>query len=641
MKAQIASLQEQVNIIFANLSSARAQGPTPASTERYPPQSLSPNDRQQSISFSSLRNNKPPTLHGPISAAYGLDVAKHSLASMGITTESGADGEPSDQPSPERSIDPELTAQAAPPHYDKDPLWSIKREEAIRLLQYYDEEIGVTYPIFPMENMLKHVDLLWAFIEAALRTGFMPGNHVPGADALDDDDTNLVKITLANTLTFEDGGNELGHRLFNSVVPQLERKVWQSADLKSIKLIALASMWYFHQDNETMSWRLIGVAGRMCMELGLHRKDAIDKAFPTSEEKKWALNVFWAVHSFDRRWSLGTGLPFTIPDDDIDPQLPRPEGAYPLAMYGFHGLISKVWYSTLRNEAEPKREEMEYLDYQIRQWYRDISPELQLDPSNIEEDIQKDQSGVRRLRVLVYMRTNSARLSVYRPILQSATSIIQNRDYARTAVDIAKDTISLLARINHVSDVYRTQQVRFNHFLINALAALFLAVCHAPAEFSRDVRQEFYMATDLVKGFGAKSSTSKRLWKTIRELRNLFHKLDTFKSHEGDPHSNAAIAMAGLAGQPVDNVGYNNHASLGSSPFDGMQMSNELTQLFEMAGGSNNTGSIWAGLEAAAASQTNQYPESLARQGNSNAALASHGFFGYEDEFSKIMSQIF
>ena len=109
-------------------------------------------------------------------------------------------------------------------------------------------------------------------------------------------------------------------------------------------------MWFFNQDNEVQSWRLIGIAGRMCLELGMHRKAGIEKAFPSPDERKWALALFWSVYSFDRRWCLGTGLPFSIPDADIDPFLPTPvsipestllqtltwcqESGYPRAIYG-------------------------------------------------------------------------------------------------------------------------------------------------------------------------------------------------------------------------------------------------------------------------------------------------------------------
>lgn len=170
---------------------------------------------------------------------------------------------------------------------------------------------------------------------------------------------------------------------------------------------------------------------------------------------------------------------------------------------------------------------------------------------------------------------------------------MENMPYAQTVVDIAKDTIRVLARLNQTTDIYRSQQMLFNYFLVAALAVLFLAVSHAPVEFNRQVRDEFYLALDLIKGFSTKSYVSKRLWKTIRGLREIGEKLGLFPRNIGhepnDPHSSAAVAMAGLAGHPMEVLaatypGINPNAELGNSPVNGLQMSNELTNLFEAMG---------------------------------------------------------
>ena len=310
-----------------------------------------------------------------------------------------------------------------------------------------------------------------------------------------------------------------------------------------------------------------------------------------------------------------------------------------------YNLISKVWYSVLANEAEPRRDEIETLDNEIGQWYREVSPDLRLDPVRLEQNIQEALPSLSRLRVLLYMQTNSARLSVYRPVLLSATSIMQHKDFAQRAVNIAKDTIQILTRVNRVSDIYRTQQVRFNHFLVSALAALFLAVCHAPAEFNRDVQEEFHMALDLIRDFSASSRTSRRLWATIRQLRGLFQKLDTFKSPRmDDPHSNAALAMAGLAGQPVETLPNDSRpTSLDASPQDATQMCNELTHLFEMAG-SSGSGLAWGPLESRGGNndKTNQYPDSLMRPGEERVSAAMPSAkFANDGEFIQIIGQIF
>lgn len=60
--------------------------------------------------------------------------------------------------------------------------------------------------------------------------------------------------------------------------------------------------------------------------MGLHRRDALAKTFPDEAQWPGIVKIFWSIYSLDRRWSFGTGLPFTIQDEDIDPNLPEPVG---------------------------------------------------------------------------------------------------------------------------------------------------------------------------------------------------------------------------------------------------------------------------------------------------------------------------
>lgn len=86
-------------------------------------------------------------------------------------------------------------------------------------------------------------------------------------------------------------------------------------------------MHEFHCDNEARSWRLIGLTVRLCIELGLHRKETYD-ALP-EDERASAVLLFWAIYCLDRRWSFGTGMPFALQDSDIDANLPKPVGCSP------------------------------------------------------------------------------------------------------------------------------------------------------------------------------------------------------------------------------------------------------------------------------------------------------------------------
>lgn len=83
-------------------------------------------------------------------------------------------------------------------------------------------------------------------------------------------------------------------------------------------------------DDDATAYRVIGLAARMCLELGLHRRDALIKSFPNEAEWPDVLRAFWSVYSLDRRWSFGTGLPFVIQDEDIDPNLPEPVSPFSL-----------------------------------------------------------------------------------------------------------------------------------------------------------------------------------------------------------------------------------------------------------------------------------------------------------------------
>jgi hypothetical protein len=215
------------------------------------------------------------------------------------------------------------------------------------------------------------------------------------------------------------------------------------------------------------------------------------------------------------------------------------------------------------------------------------------------------------------------RIHIYRPVLHSATSIMQNRQQAQTSVDVAKDTIRVLTHISQTSDIYHTQQALFNPFLTGALAVLFLAVAHTPAEFADNVREEFYMALELVRALSKGSPISNRLWNTIRHLKEVApklgliagkentsthptptpltqsqpHQLPTPQSQplsqqsqpqaksDSDPSRSAAMAMAGLAGVNVNDVDYSNRRWTTEHSSSPEGMAHDLTSLFEAAGG--------------------------------------------------------
>ena len=318
---------------------------------------------------------------------------------------------------------------------------------------------------------------------------------------------------------------------------------------------------------------------------------------------------------------------------------------YLTAMIPYTRISTTVWYTVANMQGvDGKLSDgaIELLDHKLLHWHKSLPEDLRYNTPHKGKDAQSFSKTQQRLQVLLYLRANQMRIFLYRPILHSATSIMENRGYAQTVVEVAKDNIRVLTQLNQTSDIYCTQQVCFNYFIISALAVLFLAVSHAPAEFSGQVRDEFYMTLDLVKGFSTRSFVSQRLWNTIKRLKQIGPKLGLISrqplADANDPHSSAAVAMAGLAGHRVDEMAVfspsQGSGTLSSTPLNGQQMSLELTNLFEAAGGYGN---LVAG-NVQSVDGLNGYSSTSGESGKGEGMSA---MYGNDGEFSRIVGELF
>jgi hypothetical protein len=46
-------------------------------------------------------------------------------------------------------------------HADKDPIWSLNKREAIRLVHVWQEEMGMMYPFLYIDNIVRYADMLF------------------------------------------------------------------------------------------------------------------------------------------------------------------------------------------------------------------------------------------------------------------------------------------------------------------------------------------------------------------------------------------------------------------------------------------------------------------------------------------------
>ncbi|QSZ30145.1 hypothetical protein DSL72_004665 [Monilinia vaccinii-corymbosi] len=610
VNSQLASLQKQVDNLYANLNAMRAGGggsgdgsiPFGPSSERS--FSISQQSGIQGNSPMDRYNN--PSFRGPTSSAFGLDVAKNTLHNMGyrgLADEGILTHDPTPVPSPPPTRPRALPSIAMHGAQSPDPLRSVDREEMIRLCRVYEEEMGLMYPVLDIEELIFHGNRLFDFMDSAVRNGLATSSNNQG---INDINSCMLKAVMAISMIVEGSGqSDMAYRLFESVREPADRALHDEiVEVKSLPFLVLVAIYHFHCDEEALAWRIIGQVARMSIELGLHRRDSFFKVVADGRERMAITKLFWSIYVLDRRWSFGTGMPFALQDSDIDPSLPEPDDTAPYlnVMIPYSRIGSKVWRSICSFSPTPSTaintEELDYLDYQIVQWQKAIPLQLQLP---IASSPPAPSRAIHRLQILLYLRANQMRILIYRPVLHSASCIQEHLRHASTVVELAKDTIHALTHLNQTTDIYRVQQVCFNYFLISALAVIFLASCHAPVTFSSICRDEFYMALDLVKGFSNKSFVSKRLWKTIKSLKQVAPKLGLSPASinlingtlgADDAHNSAALSMAGLAGHEIAGLGggfdTSGHGSehgmgtgTGSSPMTGNQMSYEMTNLFE------------------------------------------------------------
>ena len=643
MSAHIASLQQQVNDLWGHLQALR-NGQSPFAVHPSLAQPDSSVSYRNNVSPTQSRASHPQ-FQGPTSSAFNLDVAKSSLQTMGITQPEAPDG------SINSDIDPTLGSasnQQAPvvamissPH--KDPLWQISKNDAIRLCRLYNEEIGMMYPILDIEKILTQAIAVFSYMEVASSTQLANGGVVQPSN-VDEHDMNILKMVLASALMAAEGGqSSLARAIYESCRVAFECQLTSPLEIKGLILLVIVAEYHFQEDEEIQAYRVIGLATRLCLEMGLHRWQNLIKLFVDDEERIWAVKLFWSIYVLDRRWSLGTGLPFGLQDADITTQ-PEAVGSSPylVAMISYSRLGARIWRSASifgDGPIEIDQESIGSLDSSILHWHSTIPASLRFDPTT---DSFLPPTGIsrgqHRLNIILYLRTNQMRVLIYRPVLHSATTIMEHRGLAQTGVDVAKDTIRVLTRLNESTDIYTTQQVCFNYFLLSALAVMFLAVSHAPLEFSHQVSDEFYQALDLVKGFSNDSYIAKRLWKAISGLKEIGPRLGLIhrqrqRSSSQDPQSTAAMAMAGLAGHPIDEASTYGpaHAPLtvGGSPMNGQQMSSELTNLFEAAKVYGNGIPQTTGAQSMEGSRTHGYGVSMGDRAQA------------EGEFSRIIGDLF
>jgi hypothetical protein len=180
---------------------------------------------------------------------------------------------------------------------------------------------------------------------------------------------------------------------------------------------------------------------------------------------------------------------------------------------------------------------------------------------------------------------------MFRPVLYFPGRILGNPTHARTAIEVAKESVLLLWTLNESTTFLRSQPVFFKHFLISAFGVLLLAVANAWKEFGQQVSHEFYLALDLFKVMSTESPLVMRYSKTVNGLEELAHKIGLPRSQVLEPSTqgqfpNTAWRMSHP--QPMNDYPLFDSdidASLNTNPIDAAGIRAEFATFFDPSAG--------------------------------------------------------
>ncbi|ROW01361.1 hypothetical protein VMCG_05845 [Cytospora schulzeri] len=584
MSDTVTRLQEQVDTLFQNMNTLRQETlrlapiqdrvlPLPTAASVTP----SPSNTMSSMHKPDLPPFRAPLLfRGPTSASFTVDVAKNTLHNMGYANAEGAEenGIAMEETSGTSPLPSRPSVSETPRSGPQDPLWDFDGDEMIRLCRFHEEEVGIMYPVVNINDVMNHANLLANWMESAKKHGFTAAG-VSLDEGFNDIKTLTLKIIMCCALVVEEHGySAKAIRLWDSIQPIADKMLMSDpSDLTNLPFLALVGGYRFLSNDEVLAWRVMGQVARLCLEMGIHRRDVIAK-IEGEQQRKNAINTFWSAYVLDRRWSFGTGFPFVVHDDKIDPQLPYPEDhPYLSSMITFSKLGAKIWRlvdyfdSVLIRELKP--EDFENLDREILEWYETIPEDIKISGLHHQLPLPSTPTyNVERLQIWTRLRLNQIRIWLYTPVLHSASSIDKNAKLAQRAVDLSKETIRYLTILNTHTDVYRRIQVFYHHFLTSAIAVLFLASTHAPLRFSAQCREEFHMSLELIKDMSAKSWVSQRLWRTVKSLEAYAPRLGLLQDDDPRQRESVALTMAGMAkgraSRPPSAITIHRHSSVSS-----------------------------------------------------------------------------
>jgi hypothetical protein len=168
---------------------------------------------------------------------------------------------------------------------------------------------------------LKHISLRWPI----LRTSFIRALHNQREILVEPYKKTVLHLVYAIGGRFLETTGQAGtfftEEHHSAALQQLD-DILAYHDVRSIIVLLLLAIHSLRAPKGPGAWTYVGLAMRLCIDLGLHRKRGPShlqinnpRALADLEMRK---RVFWTAYCLDRQVSIVLGRPFAISDRDID-----------------------------------------------------------------------------------------------------------------------------------------------------------------------------------------------------------------------------------------------------------------------------------------------------------------------------------
>ncbi|KAJ4245817.1 hypothetical protein NW762_013941 [Fusarium torreyae] len=383
-------------------------------------------------------------------------------------------------------------------------------ETWIAVLQLWDEEVGLQYPLLNIHQLVHEID-------AAKKVASSPKTSASSTHQHTADVAFLVLAILS--CTKDASAVEVADLVIQEIHGATLVKVHTGQiDRGPLVLLILAAVYSFLVDREVLAWRTTGTVLRLLQEL-----DCQDNSHDVDIDDK----LFWTAYTLDRRWSFGTGLPFAILDTDITRKCKLDDGslssAYLNQMVSYCNIASDVRKSlfNLSPSVASSTSTRDFLEFRVLQWQQNLPLRLRFQGPSDMFDPSKETRGEYKLRLMLYLRASQMRIVIHRKFATIFESDTLDPSTTRDMIEVAQGTIHVLLSIARQTDIYYAQHKNFNHFLETALSLLLLILCSPEASQHPSCLRDVLMAMEFIGQLAKKSPISEKLKKRLQGIQQL------------------------------------------------------------------------------------------------------------------------